>query len=299
MEQAFKAETDGFNLFNLSINEHTGPHIDAPLHLSADGRSVDEIPIGNLVVPLCVVDIREKAAANPDARLTPDDLTAWIEANDDIADRTCVAMMSGWGEEGGATRLSRRGCGRRDALPRLSSRSGRDAVSGPRASTDFAAHYAWLPAGRYGIENIAGLEQMPAAGATLFVGAPKHAGGSGGPGAHLRNGMMRVLRACALTLLVGLPTPGDTQTSLSCATGRSQAALDFCARAGREISGGELNALWGIVKPAADRRAGRGRSCSTDSGPGCGPGIASAGWNGTNSTGARSRSWLTGSAWTA
>lgn len=99
MEQAFKAETDGFNLFNLSINEHTGPHIDAPLHLSADGRSVDEIPIGNLVVPLCVVDIREKAAANPDARLTPDDLTAWIEANDDIADRTCVAMMSGWGRK--------------------------------------------------------------------------------------------------------------------------------------------------------------------------------------------------------
>lgn len=38
---------------------------------------------------------------------------------------------------------------------------------------------------------------------------------------------MRVLLAFALTLLVGLPTPGDAQTSLSCATGPSQAELNF------------------------------------------------------------------------
>ena len=48
-------------------------------------------------------------------------------------------------------------------------------------SADFAAHYAWLPTGRFGIENIANLDRVPAAGATLVIGAPKHAGGSGGP----------------------------------------------------------------------------------------------------------------------
>ena len=48
-------------------------------------------------------------------------------------------------------------------------------------SADFATHYAWLPSGRYGIENIAGLENVPAAGATLVVGAPNHRGGTGGP----------------------------------------------------------------------------------------------------------------------
>ena len=48
-------------------------------------------------------------------------------------------------------------------------------------SPDFATHYAWLPAGRYGIENLAGLDQVPAAGATLVVGAPNHVGGTGGP----------------------------------------------------------------------------------------------------------------------
>jgi kynurenine formamidase len=28
---------------------------------------------------------------------------------------------------------------------------------------------------------MAGLDQVPAAGATVFVGAPKHSGGTGGP----------------------------------------------------------------------------------------------------------------------
>jgi len=42
-------------------------------------------------------------------------------------------------------------------------------------------HYSWLPSGRFGIEGLANLEQLPAAGATIFIGAPKHRGGTGGP----------------------------------------------------------------------------------------------------------------------
>jgi len=48
-------------------------------------------------------------------------------------------------------------------------------------SADFATHYAWLPSGRFGIECLANLDKLPAAGATIIVGAPKHRGGSGGP----------------------------------------------------------------------------------------------------------------------
>jgi len=48
-------------------------------------------------------------------------------------------------------------------------------------SADFATHYAWLPSNRFGIENIANLESLPAAGATIFIGAPKFQGGTGGP----------------------------------------------------------------------------------------------------------------------
>ena len=47
-------------------------------------------------------------------------------------------------------------------------------------SEDFAAHYNWLPANRYGIECLAGLNQVPEAGATLIVGASKVVGSTGG-----------------------------------------------------------------------------------------------------------------------
>ena len=95
-EAASPSRRDGYNLYVLTINEHTGTHIDAPLHFSADGTSVDALAVESLVVPLCVVDIRARAAEDPDAQLTPDDLAAWIAAHGEIPDRACVAMLSGW-----------------------------------------------------------------------------------------------------------------------------------------------------------------------------------------------------------
>jgi kynurenine formamidase len=186
---------DGYNLKILTINEHTGTHLDAPLHFSADGASVDEIAVRDLVVPLCVVDIRAKAADDPDAQVTPDDLRAWTEANGDIPDRACVAMLSGWADKAG-NRQAFRGADESGTLhfpgfhveaAEMLLETGAAAIGvdtlsldhGP--SQDFAVHYAWLPAGRYGIECLAGLDRVPAAGATLVVGAPKHRGGTGGP----------------------------------------------------------------------------------------------------------------------
>lgn len=194
MEQMFSFDKEGFNLFQLSVNEHTATHIDAPLHFSADGNSVDEIPVTDLVVPLCVVDIAARAAEDADAQVTPDDLKAWISANGDIPDRACIAMHSGWAAKTAEDSY----VGRADdglhfpgfhieATQMLLEETSAAAIAvdtlsldhGP--SQDFATHYAWLPAGRYGIENLAGLDQMPAAGATLVVGAPNHVGGTGGP----------------------------------------------------------------------------------------------------------------------
>ena len=51
----------------------------------------------------------------------------------------------------------------------------------PGSSKDFAVHSSWLPSGHFGIENLNALDQLPAKGATIFIGAPKHKGGTGGP----------------------------------------------------------------------------------------------------------------------
>ncbi|MGL5009392.1 MAG: cyclase family protein, partial [Paracoccaceae bacterium] len=77
MEQKFNWAEHKFNLFELRVNEHTGTHVDAPLHFSETGQSVDQIPVERLFCPLAVIDIREKAAADADAQVTPDDITAF------------------------------------------------------------------------------------------------------------------------------------------------------------------------------------------------------------------------------
>ncbi len=199
-EPQFEIETlatfadSGFNNQRIMVVEHTGTHIDAPLHFSEDGMGVDELPVESLFAPLCVVDIAARAAEDADTRVTPDDLTAWIAANGEIPDNACVAMHSGWASKvdtdefrnfdgeaqhypgfhpEAATMLMEETGAASIAVDTLSLDHG--------ISADFATHYAWLPSGRFGIECLANLDQMPAAGATLVIGAPKHRGGTGGP----------------------------------------------------------------------------------------------------------------------
>ena len=192
--QTFNFADHGFNVLTLTVNEHTGTHVDAPLHFSADGASVDEIPVGDLVAPLCVVDIAARAAEDADVLLTPDDLRAWIDTHGPIPDGACVALFSGWGAKTGSEAF--RGFDGEaqhypgfhvEAAEMLIEETGARSIASDTlsldhgASADFAAHYAWLPTGRFGIECMANLDRVPAAGATVVVGAPKHRGGTGGP----------------------------------------------------------------------------------------------------------------------
>ncbi len=193
--QKYKFKKDGFNLFTLEVNEHTGTHVDAPLHFSAGGQAVNEIPVENLMGPLCVIDIREKAASNNEAQVTPDDVKAWVAKHGDIPKGACVAMNSGWQAHVSSPKF--RGADAKgvqhypgyhvEAAKMMMEETGAIAMAVDTlsldigSSTTFDTHYAWLPTNRYGIENLANLDKVPAAGATLVVGAPTHRGGSGGP----------------------------------------------------------------------------------------------------------------------
>ena len=123
----------------------------------------------------------------------PEDIEAYVSANGEIPQGACVAMNSGWQDKLGDASYRNDADGNfafpgfskaaTDMLADMGAGSiGVDTLSlDPGNSADFAVHYSWLPSGRYGIENLANLDDLPAAGATLFVGAPKHRDGTGGP----------------------------------------------------------------------------------------------------------------------
>ena len=48
-------------------------------------------------------------------------------------------------------------------------------------SKDFKTHKVWLPAGRWGLENVANLDKLSPADTFAVVGLPKVKGSTGGP----------------------------------------------------------------------------------------------------------------------
>jgi kynurenine formamidase len=192
-EKVVDFKKDGYTIYKLTIFEHTGTHIDAPLHFTEAGTSVADLDPQSLVCPLCIIDIKEKAKAEANAMVMKSDIEAWVSANGEIPKGACVAMNSGWASKVGTPEY-RNTPDNNFAFPGFAKEAtdmlaelgvaaiGVDTLSlDPGNSKDFAVHYSWLPGGRYGIENLANLDGLPAKGATLFVGAPKHAGGTGGP----------------------------------------------------------------------------------------------------------------------
>jgi kynurenine formamidase len=195
IDKKFDFAKDGFNISEWRIIEHTGTHIDAPLHFTGDGKGVGELPVEDLVAPLSVIDIRAKADADPDAEVTPDDIKAWTDKNGPLPEGGIVAMLSGWGAHVATEKFRNVGDDGKtmhfpgfhlEAVKQLLETSTKaiavDTLSLDFGkSPDFIVHKTWLPAGRYGIEGVANLESLPASGATIVVGAPKVQKGSGGP----------------------------------------------------------------------------------------------------------------------
>ena len=193
----FSVESDGFFVRSWSFDEHCGTHVDAPAHFAAGAPTIDRIEPAELVLQAAVLDVSERVARDDDAMLVPDDVLAWERRNGPLPQRSAVLALTGWGERASdAERYLNADAGGVLHSPGLSpelteflraERPGVRAVGIDTASldigasADFAAHRSWLPTGRYGIENLANLDRVPAAGAVVVVGAPPLEGGSGGP----------------------------------------------------------------------------------------------------------------------
>lgn len=196
MEKTFDLKKDGFNLYWWRIIEHAGTHLDAPIHFSEAGNTADRIPADTLVVPLAVVDVTQKAAQNPDYMLSREDLAAWEKQHGGLPDNCCVAMHSGWARHvGDAAKYTGKDAAGVFHFPGVSAEAAQWLINERKVlglavdtlsldvgtSKDFKVHYSWLPSGRWGLENVAHLDEVPASGATLVVGLPKVKDATGGP----------------------------------------------------------------------------------------------------------------------
>ena len=196
IRERFRIARDGFFANEITFDEHTGTHLDAPVHFIANGGSADRIPVDRFFAPLAVVSIEARAAKDADTMVTVDDLLAWEKRHGRLPRGAFVAMHSGWDARiGNADRFLNRDAKGTMHAPGFSEDAARflaeqrdivgagvDTLSLDAASAQkFVAHLALLGAGKYGVELLANLAMVPASGATIIVGGPKHEGASGGP----------------------------------------------------------------------------------------------------------------------
>jgi kynurenine formamidase len=196
MQRIGELKKDGYNIYRWRLIEHSGTHLDAPIHFSETGITAEKISADTLVAPLAVIDVAAKAVQNADYLLSRDDLTAWERRYGRLPDNCCVAMHSGWAQHvADAAKFTGKDAGGTLHFPGFSAEATEwlmkqrkvvgiavDTLSldhGP--SKDFKTHRLWLPSGRWGLENVANLDKVPTVGATLVVGLAKVKDATGGP----------------------------------------------------------------------------------------------------------------------
>jgi kynurenine formamidase len=196
IRERFSVPRDGFAANEVTFDEHTGTHVDAPSHFVAGAMTADRLPVDRLIAPLVVISLAERAARDPDTLVSVDDLLQWEKRYSRIPGGAFVAMHSGWDARVANTDrfLNRDAKGTMHAPgfsePAARFLVGERDISGVGVDTlsldagaaqTFVAHVAILGAGKYGVELLANLARVPPSGATVIVGAPKHDGATGGP----------------------------------------------------------------------------------------------------------------------
>ena len=179
--------------------EHGGTHLDAPIHFSEHGRTLDAIPVQQLMAPAAVIDITSKTASDPDYRLTAADVADWERAHGRIEAGTIVLLRTGWGARYGNRKayFGDDTPGATDHLhfPSYGADAARVLVNDRHVgaigvdtasidygqSKDFIVHQIANGANVPGLENVANLDRLPPRGATVIALPMKIAGGSGGP----------------------------------------------------------------------------------------------------------------------
>jgi kynurenine formamidase len=185
----------------LELGEHTGTHLDAPIHwITGRGKEdVAGIPVERLVGPAVVIDRTAEAEADPGYLLTVADLEAFEAEHGTLPAGAWVLLRTGWGARAqdaeaflnagphgpvtpGPDAEAARWLGtERDIAGFGVETVGIDAGAAGAFDPPFPVHHHLLGNGRYGLTQLANLAELPEMGAVLLVAPLKLVGGTGSP----------------------------------------------------------------------------------------------------------------------
>ncbi len=185
----FTIEQDGFRTIFYSLVGQYGTHVDPPAHFRADGLTMDQIPLEDMILPLVVFDITPLLAKDPNHALSVADIQAWEKMNGRVPSGAFAALRTDMGRdwESNPERF------KRSPFPAWSLAAiqflfnerkvtaiGHESLD--TDTTDAMESETWiLKQNHYQIEAMANLDKVPPAGAVIVVTWPKVENGFGFP----------------------------------------------------------------------------------------------------------------------
>jgi len=186
---------------NFSCGEHTGTHFDAPIHWVSGkdlpNNTTDTIPAKNFIAPACVIDCSRQSAENADFILTVAVIEAWEAKHGRIPARNWAFLRTDWSKKSGAAYANLKEDGahtpgpdpdavrflveQRDVCGFGVETIGTDAGQAHSFTPPYPAHFYMHGKGRYGLQCLANLDQLPPTGALIVSPPLKIKGGSGSP----------------------------------------------------------------------------------------------------------------------
>ncbi|MGW1420866.1 cyclase family protein [Bradyrhizobium manausense] len=197
----YDARGPGHYWNNLSFGEHVGTHFDAPIHWytgkDLPSNSVDTMPLKDMIAPACVIDCAEQAEQDPDFLLTVPIVEAWEAQHGRIPERNWVFLRSGWAKKDFRAYANLRDDGAHTPGPNAevmkwlvehreivgfgTETIGTDAGQAGHLVPPYPAHHYLHGAGRYGLQCLCNLDQLPVTGAVIIASPLKIRNGSGSP----------------------------------------------------------------------------------------------------------------------
>ena len=198
-EELYNVKNDGYFVYKSSFATQYGTHIDAPIHFVEGKRSLEQIELKELILPLIVINKEKEINKNPDFILSKKDILEWEKINGQIPNGSFVAFASGWSKKWGKEDFNNKDSKgvphtpgwSVEAIDYVLNERGAIAIGHETLNTDASkdeiknnfleAEKFLLAQDKYQIELLSNLTSLPAKGAIIVIGVPKFAGYPGFP----------------------------------------------------------------------------------------------------------------------
>ncbi len=177
-----------FRVQHMQMQAGVGTHMDAPSHRFQGASCISHIPLQQLIVPACVIDLSSKAYA--DYEVSVDDIETYEREHAKIPPHALVIAYTGWSRFWSIPAAYRNVDAKGQMHhPAFSNEAAQllltrdiagiaiDTLSPDCLDAAFSVHTTILGAGKYIIENVADCSEVPSYGAYV-IALPLYAEGA-------------------------------------------------------------------------------------------------------------------------